>query len=111
MSPETITYTYTGSVEPNNVNNTITWINNQRYGEEGEKKIFDEGNVTLHNGEKIKAVLMSNADDLLYYVEKNKQIKDIFIDEAQFFDVDYVNGDAENSMYNACSKLFNFIIS
>ncbi|OGK20071.1 hypothetical protein A3C23_03800 [Candidatus Roizmanbacteria bacterium RIFCSPHIGHO2_02_FULL_37_13b] len=29
MSPETITYTYTGSVEPNNVNNTITWINNQ----------------------------------------------------------------------------------
>ena len=62
------------------------WIGDDRYGEDGKekKKIFDPGNVTLHNDEKVPSVMVNTANDIKEYLSAHPHIKNSFIDELQF---------------------------
>ncbi len=62
----------------------IKWKEDVRYGEkEGEES--EEGHVTLHSQEKIPAILVKDALSVETYLRQNAEIREVFIDEAQFF--------------------------
>jgi len=66
----------------------FTWIGNQRYNKNSTPELFGPGHVTLHSGETVPAILIQNTDNLLSYLQTHSDIKDVFLDEAQFLDAD-----------------------
>lgn len=62
---------------------------------EAQKKIFDMGEVTLHEGENIKAVSIKTGKDVEEYLSQYPKIRQIFLNEAQFI----------SGLYNTLFKL------
>ncbi|MBS3124107.1 hypothetical protein J4437_05750 [Candidatus Woesearchaeota archaeon] len=60
------------------------WSGDLRYGEE-EKKAYDQGNITLHNGKRVPAVLVNSVEDIKNYLLEREEIRNIALDEGQFF--------------------------
>lgn len=84
----------------------FTWINNSRYGKNLKKKyVFDIGEATLNNKETVTALLVNSADDITEYLKRKPEIRDVFIDEVMFLDIDYVNGNAKTSMSGMLNNL------
>ncbi len=60
------------------------WKEDVRYGEKGGEE-FEDGQVSLHSGEKIPAVMVKDAAGMETYLRQHKEIREVFRDEAQFF--------------------------
>jgi thymidine kinase len=60
------------------------WKEDVRYGEK-EGKEFEEGQVTLHSGGKISAIMVKDAFGMETYLHQHKEIREVFPDEIQFF--------------------------
>ncbi len=59
------------------------WSQDDRYGEMTTER-FQEGNVTLHRGEKVPAITIAQGEDIREYLAEFPEKKEIFIDEGQF---------------------------
>ncbi|MBI4980551.1 hypothetical protein HZC30_03285 [Candidatus Woesearchaeota archaeon] len=60
------------------------WNEDARYGEKAGGE-FEPGQVTLHSGEKIPAILVKDAVGMETYLRQHQEIREAFGDEIQFF--------------------------
>jgi len=62
------------------------WINDQRYGQKGEKQVFDLDDITLNDGRRLGgAVLVRNTDDMAQYLAEHPGKREVYFSEVQFF--------------------------
>ena len=73
------------------------WLSDQRYGQEdGEQpEPLSEGEITLHNDRRVKAIHARDSNDIADYLTKESDVRDVFINEGQFME----------GLFNLCSKL------
>ncbi len=84
----------------------FTFIDNTRYGSNQNKRyIFGEGVATLNNGQEIKALFVKNAEDIMSYLSDHPNVRDVFIDEAQFLDIEHAHGKEVTPLYTVISNL------
>jgi thymidine kinase len=62
------------------------WINDQRYGQEGGKKVYDFDDITLNDGRRLGgAVLVRNTEDMAQYLAEHPEKREVYFSEVQFF--------------------------